>query len=65
MENGESSMETYTLPYAKQTASGNSLYDSGDSNLGSRGVGRKFKREGTYVYLWLIHIRMIKTDTIL
>ena len=39
MENGESSMETYTLPYAKQTASGNSLYDSGDSNLGSRGVG--------------------------
>ena len=35
MENGESSMETYTLPYVKQTASGNSLYDSGNSNPGS------------------------------
>ena len=35
MENGESSMETYTLPYVKQPASGNSLYDSGNSNPGS------------------------------
>ena len=26
--NGESSMEIYTLPYVKQTASGDLLYDS-------------------------------------
>ena len=30
--NGESSMETHTLPYVKQTASGNLLDDSGSSN---------------------------------
>ena len=62
---GCSSMETYTLPYVKQIASENLLYDSGNSNCGSvitqRGwmeweVGGKFKREGTYVYLWLIHV---------
>ena len=43
---------------------GNLLYDSGNSNWGSvitkKGgngweVGRRFKREGTYVHLWLIH----------
>ena len=33
--NGESSMETYTLPYVKQITSGNLLYDSGKSNWGS------------------------------
>ena len=26
------SMEAYTLPYVKQTANGNLLYDSGNSN---------------------------------
>ena len=31
--NGESSMEIYTLPYVKQIASGNLLYDSGNSTL--------------------------------
>ena len=30
--NGESSMETYTLPCVKQIASGNLLCDSGSSN---------------------------------
>ena len=35
VENRESSVETCTLPYVKQTASGNSLYDSGNSNPGS------------------------------
>ena len=53
---GESNMETYTLPYVKQTANGNLLYDSGNSNWGSvttwrggvgREVGGRFKREGT------------------
>jgi len=32
---GERSMEAYTLPYVKQIASGNLLYDSGNSNQGS------------------------------
>ena len=30
--NGESSMETYTLPYVKYITSGNLLYDAGSSN---------------------------------
>ena len=30
--NGESSMETYTLPYVKQIASGNLLHNRGGSN---------------------------------
>ena len=33
--NGENSMETHTRPYGKQIASGNLLYDSGNSNWGS------------------------------
>ena len=32
---GDSSVETYTLLYVKQTASGNFLYDSGNANQGS------------------------------
>ena len=32
---GESSMETYTLPYVKQTANGNLLYDSRNSKQNS------------------------------
>ena len=56
-------METYTLPCVKQIASGNLLYDSGNANWGSvttlegqHGVGGRFKKEGTDVYLWLIHV---------
>ena len=30
--NGESNMEVYILPYVKEMASGNLLYDSGNSN---------------------------------
>ena len=33
--NGESGMDAYTLPYVKQIANGNLLYDSGNSNWGS------------------------------
>ena len=33
--NGEGSMKLYTLTYVKQIASGNLLYDSGNSNQGS------------------------------
>ena len=53
-----------TLPYVKQRANGNLLHDSGNSTRlcntlegrrrGQRGV--RFKREGTYMYLWLIHV---------
>ena len=57
---GESSTEIHALPYAKQIANGNLLYDSGNPNQGSvttqRGgkgwdVGVRFQREATYVYL--------------
>ena len=34
-ENGESSMEAYTLPYVKKITTGYLLYDSGRSNQGS------------------------------
>ena len=53
-------METYTLPYVKQIANGNLLYDVGSSNQvlcdnleGCERVGgkREVKREGTYVHL--------------
>ena len=52
-----------TLPYVKQIADGNLLYDSGNSNRASvstqrGGMGRemegRFRREGTQVNLWLI-----------
>ena len=55
-------METYTLPYVKQIARKNSLGDTGSSTQCSVttyrvGKGRVSEgREGTYVYLWLIHV---------
>ena len=57
-------METHTLPHVKQTAGGNLLCDVGNSTQCSvttqRGgmgweVGGRLKREGIYVYLWLVH----------
>ena len=51
-------MEIYTRTYVKQIASGNLLYDSGNSNWCSvttwwgrmgQEVGRRFKREGTCI----------------
>ena len=59
---GESYMETYITIY--KIASGNLLYDSGELKLGlgnslegwNEGeVGGRFKWEGTWVDLWLIH----------
>ena len=56
-----------TLPYVKYIAHGNFLSGSGNSNRGSvstprRGTGRemggRFKREGVYVFLWLIHVEV-------
>ena len=43
---GESSLETYTLPYVKQTASGNLLCQL--TGVGWQEVGGSFKRERTY-----------------
>ena len=56
-----------TLPYVKQIANRNLLYGSGNSNRGSvstqrggmgREMGGRFKREGIYVYLWLIQVKV-------
>ena len=53
-------------------ACGNFMYESGNSNQGSvttqrRGmgqeVGRRFRREGTYVYVWLIHVDVWQKPT--
>ena len=52
-----------TLPYVKQIANGNLLYDWGELRgsvtIWKCGMGRemggRFKREGTYIHLWLIH----------
>ena len=38
--NGESSMETYTLPYVKEITSGKLLYDTVNSNQGSMTIQR-------------------------
>ena len=54
------------FPYVKKRASGNLLYVSGNSKQGSnnleggtrREMGGRFRREGTYVYLWLIHVEV-------
>ena len=56
-----------TLPYVKYITKGNLLYGSGNSNRGSvstelagmgQETGGRFKREGIYVYLWLIHVEV-------
>ena len=61
-----------TLPYVKQIANGNLLYGSENSNRGSvstkrdgmaRKMGGSFKREGIYVYLWLIHVEVSQKTT--
>ena len=65
-EEGEGKMNgsIYTN-ICKEVANGNLPYDSGNSNWGSvitqRGgkwqeVGGRFKKEGTYVHLWLIYV---------
>ena len=51
----------------RESADGNLLCDSGNSNRGSvsawrdsvgREMGRGFRRERIYVYLWLIHVEV-------
>ena len=62
----KSNMETYII-ICKIEANRNLLYGSGNSNRGSgstqrggmgREIGGRFKREGIYVYLWLIHVEI-------
>ena len=61
---GKSNMETY-ITMCKIDSQQNLLYGSGNSNRGSvstwrggmgREMGGRVKREGTHVYLWLIHL---------
>jgi len=61
----ESSVETYTLPYVKQGPVGICCMTQGawsccsvTAKTSGKGweVGRRFKREGTCVYLWLIDV---------
>ena len=61
-----------TLPCIIWIANWNLLYGSGNSNRGSvsnwrgemgREMGGSFKREGTYVYLWLIHVEVWQKTT--
>ena len=68
---GKSNTEL-TLLYVKQIANRILLYGSGNSNRGSvstqwGGMGRemvgRFKREGIYVYLWLIHAEVLQKAT--
>ena len=62
---GKTNMETYTT--ICEIAKGNLLHGSGNSNRGSASISRgevgremrgRFKREGIYVYLWLIHVEV-------
>ena len=34
-----------------------------EPNKGAREVGGRFKREGTYVYLWLVHVNVWQKPT--
>ena len=52
-KNSESDIEAFTLPCAKWTASGHSLYDAGNPNLVF--WDHLDGWDGVYVYLWLVH----------
>ena len=59
---GGSNMETY-ITICKIHPNGNLLYvleNSTGALYQTRGVGwgGRFKREGTYVYLWLFHVEV-------
>ena len=59
--NWENRNDIYTLPYVKQIASGKLLFSAGSSTqcsvmtCGGWGGGVGCRREGRYVYMWLIH----------
>ena len=60
--NLDSSMKNYKLPYVKQIATENVLYNTRSSNQvlcdnlrrgGWDEVGGRFKRQGTYIYIYI------------
>ena len=63
------SIETYTLPNIRQSQWELSVYHGElttvlcDNLEEWVGVGGRFKREGTYVDLWLIHVDVSQTPT--
>ena len=69
--NWESSMETFTLPYVKQTVriccvtqgTQTQCYVTTKRGRMRGEVGGKFKREGTYEYLRLIHVDVWQKST--
>ena len=68
--NQESSLETGTLSYVKQTADGNLPYDTGSSarccddlECWDGLAGREVQERGTHVYLWLIHVDVWQRPT--
>ena len=67
---GESNMETFITKC--KIVNGNLQYDSRNSNRGAvtiygsgmgRKVGGRFRRQGTHVYLWLIHVEIWQKTT--
>ena len=68
---GQSSMETCTLPHVNRQPAGiccmtqSSNRYSVTTERGGMGweVGGRFKRKGTYVYLWLIHVAVWQKPT--
>ena len=70
--NWQSNTDIHTLAYVKQPASGELLHNTGSSAQGpvmtrwggqDVGVGWRLKKEGIYVYLWLIHVVVQKKLT--
>ena len=60
--NWESSTETYTLPYVKHRS--NLLYEKGAQRGETWWEMRgRFKREETYIYLWLTHVDIWQKPT--
>ena len=60
---GESSMETYTLPYVRRIASGNSLCDSQEFKLGLCDYLEAWDgAAGRFIYIWFIYIWLIHAD---
>jgi len=58
--NWEIGIDIYTLLYIKQTSNENLPYSPGNCTRCSivTYMGRKFKKEGIYVYMWLIHFAL-------
>ena len=58
------SKQEFVVWLRKLKLKGNLLYDSGNSistqkgGMGRKEMGGSFKREGIYVYLWLIHVEV-------